>query len=66
MTFVVKFDLFYGLVIVFMCNTGDALFALKTNLSDPNNVLQSWDPTLINPCMWFHVTCNSQNSVARV
>nr|GEU76014.1 brassinosteroid insensitive 1-associated receptor kinase 1-like isoform X1 [Tanacetum cinerariifolium] len=45
---------------------GDALFAFKTHVSDPNNHLQSWDPTLINPCMWFHVTCNSQNSVTRV
>ncbi|XP_065866724.1 BRASSINOSTEROID INSENSITIVE 1-associated receptor kinase 1-like [Euphorbia lathyris] len=45
---------------------GDALNALKTNLLDPNNVLQSWDPTLVNPCTWFHVTCNSDNSVTRV
>ncbi|KAF2302599.1 hypothetical protein GH714_038998 [Hevea brasiliensis] len=45
---------------------GDALNALKTSLADPNNVLQSWDPTLVNPCTWFHVTCNSENSVTRV
>ncbi|KAH7518551.1 hypothetical protein FEM48_Zijuj09G0183500 [Ziziphus jujuba var. spinosa] len=45
---------------------GDALNALKTNLADPNNVLQSWDATLVNPCTWFHVTCNSENSVTRV
>ncbi|KAL0412699.1 UNVERIFIED_CONTAM: BRASSINOSTEROID INSENSITIVE 1-associated receptor kinase [Sesamum radiatum] len=45
---------------------GDALNALKSNLADPNNVLQSWDPTLVNPCTWFHVTCNSDNSVTRV
>ncbi|KAJ8754855.1 hypothetical protein K2173_015367 [Erythroxylum novogranatense] len=45
---------------------GDALNALKTNLADPNNILQSWDPTLVNPCTWFHVTCNSQNSVTRI
>ncbi|XWS68327.1 hypothetical protein CRYUN_Cryun04dG0080800 [Craigia yunnanensis] len=45
---------------------GDALNALKTNVADPNNVLQSWDPTLVNPCTWFHVTCNSENSVTRV
>ncbi|KAK4405096.1 BRASSINOSTEROID INSENSITIVE 1-associated receptor kinase [Sesamum angolense] len=44
---------------------GDALNALKSNLADPNNVLQSWDPTLVNPCTWFHVTCNSDNSVTR-
>ncbi|KAL0335145.1 UNVERIFIED_CONTAM: BRASSINOSTEROID INSENSITIVE 1-associated receptor kinase [Sesamum radiatum] len=45
---------------------GDALNALKNNLADPNNVLGSWDPTLVNPCTWFHVTCNSDNSVTRV
>ncbi|XP_027917130.1 BRASSINOSTEROID INSENSITIVE 1-associated receptor kinase 1-like isoform X2 [Vigna unguiculata] len=33
---------------------------------DPNNVLQSWDSTLVNPCTWFHVTCNNDNSVIRV
>ncbi|KAI8004248.1 LRR receptor kinase BAK1 [Camellia lanceoleosa] len=45
---------------------GDALHGLRTNLEDPNNVLQSWDPTLVNPCTWFHVTCNNDNSVIRV
>ncbi|TYJ40510.1 hypothetical protein E1A91_A04G145300v1 [Gossypium mustelinum] len=45
---------------------GDALNALKNNLADPNSVLQSWDSTLVNPCTWFHVTCNSENSVTRV
>ncbi|PPD78396.1 hypothetical protein GOBAR_DD24668 [Gossypium barbadense] len=29
---------------------GDALNALKNNLADPNNLLQDWDPTDINPC----------------
>jgi hypothetical protein len=47
-------------------STGDALNALKSNLNDPNNVLQSWDATLVNPCTWFHVTCNGDNSVTRV
>ncbi|CAH1446167.1 unnamed protein product [Lactuca virosa] len=45
---------------------GDALHSLRTNLEDPNSVLQSWDPTLVNPCTWFHVTCNNDNSVIRV
>ncbi|BAT86846.1 BRASSINOSTEROID INSENSITIVE 1-associated receptor [Vigna angularis] len=45
---------------------GDALNALKSSLLDPNNVLQSWDATLVNPCTWSHVTCNSYNSVIRV
>ncbi|KAF9678806.1 hypothetical protein SADUNF_Sadunf07G0074400 [Salix dunnii] len=44
----------------------DALHNLRINLRDPNNVLQSWDPTLVNPCTWFHVTCNNDNSVIRV
>ncbi|GMN18751.1 hypothetical protein TIFTF001_049849, partial [Ficus carica] len=35
------------------CNSeGDALNAWKNKLIDPNNVLQSWDPTLQNPCTW--------------
>uniref|UniRef100_A0A803MSC2 non-specific serine/threonine protein kinase n=1 Tax=Chenopodium quinoa TaxID=63459 RepID=A0A803MSC2_CHEQI len=46
--------------------TGDALHSLRNNLDDPFNVLQSWDPTLVNPCTWFHVTCNPDNSVIRV
>ncbi|KAG7648437.1 putative protein kinase RLK-Pelle-LRR-II family [Arabidopsis thaliana] len=45
---------------------GDALHSLRANLVDPYNVLQSWDPTLVNPCTWFHVTCNNENSVIRV
>ncbi|KAL8127454.1 somatic embryogenesis receptor kinase 2-like isoform X2 [Apium graveolens] len=45
---------------------GDALHDLRSSLQDPNNVLQSWDSTLVNPCTWFHVTCNNENSVIRV
>lgn len=45
---------------------GDALYALRRNLKDPENVLQSWDPTLVNPCTWFHVTCSPSNQVIRV
>uniref|UniRef100_A0A1D1XEN5 Somatic embryogenesis receptor kinase 1 n=1 Tax=Anthurium amnicola TaxID=1678845 RepID=A0A1D1XEN5_9ARAE len=49
------------------CNLeGDALIAQRSAWSDPNNVLASWDPTLVNPCTWFHVTCNIDNSVIRV
>jgi len=46
--------------------TGDALSALKASVNDPNNVLQSWDPTLVNPCTWFHVTCDNDSRVIRV
>nr|ACT22809.1 somatic embryogenesis receptor kinase-1 [Saccharum hybrid cultivar CP88-1762]ACV73534.1 somatic embryogenesis receptor kinase-1 [Saccharum hybrid cultivar CP88-1762] len=45
---------------------GDALYSLRQSLKDNNNVLQSWDPTLVNPCTWFHVTCNPDNSVIRL
>jgi hypothetical protein len=45
---------------------GDILYAQRLAWYDPNNVLQSWDPTLVNPCTWFHVTCNNDNSVIRV
>lgn len=51
------------------CNcgyAGDALNAFRQSLIDSSNVLQSWDPTLVNPCTWFHVTCNGENSVIRV
>ncbi|KAL3843868.1 hypothetical protein ACJIZ3_001271 [Penstemon smallii] len=45
---------------------GNALHVFRTRLSDPTNVLQSWDPTLVNPCTWFHVTCDSNNHVVRL
>ena len=45
---------------------GDALYALRRALADPRGVLQSWDPTLVNPCTWFHVTCDRDNRVTRL
>lgn len=45
---------------------GDALIALKNSLKDPDNVLQSWDPNLVSPCTWFHITCNSDSHVTRI
>lgn len=45
---------------------GDALYTLRRSLSDPDNVLQSWDPTLVSPCTWFHITCDQDNRVTRV
>ncbi|KAG0448724.1 hypothetical protein HPP92_027694 [Vanilla planifolia] len=44
----------------------DALYSLKENLKDPNNVLGSWDSTLVNPCTWFHVNCNTDKRVCRI
>ncbi|CAA7041790.1 unnamed protein product [Microthlaspi erraticum] len=45
---------------------GDALYALRQSLSDPQRALESWDPTLVDPCTWFHITCNGDNRVTRV
>lgn len=45
---------------------GDALSALRRSLTDPDKVLQSWDPNLVSPCTWFHVTCNQDNRVTRL
>lgn len=45
---------------------GDALSAFRRSLNDPDKVLQSWDPNLVNPCTWFHITCNQDNRVTRV
>lgn len=45
---------------------GDILQAFKSNLVDPYGVMNSWNASMINPCTWFHVTCNSDNSVTRI
>ncbi|KAG2706509.1 hypothetical protein I3843_05G094800 [Carya illinoinensis] len=45
---------------------GDALYALRRAVKDPNGVLASWDPTLVDPCTWFHVTCDGDNRVTRL
>ncbi|OWM76246.1 leucine-rich repeat protein 1-like [Punica granatum] len=45
---------------------GDALYALRRAVKDPDGVLESWDPTLVDPCTWFHVTCDSENRVTRL
>ncbi|KAH9612283.1 hypothetical protein KSS87_015502, partial [Heliosperma pusillum] len=45
---------------------GDALIALKNSLSNPDQVLESWDPNLVDPCTFFHVTCDSDNHVTRL
>lgn len=44
----------------------DILHRWKTKLTDPNNVLQSWDPALGNACTWFHITCDVDNRVTRL
>ena len=42
---------------------GDILYAQKLAWEDPNNEMQSWDPTLFNPRTWFHMTCNDDKYV---
>ncbi|CAM0870901.1 unnamed protein product [Alopecurus aequalis] len=44
----------------------DILYLQRQECKDPNGVLESWDPTLVNPCTWLHISCNNQNSVVRV
>ncbi|KAJ8421045.1 hypothetical protein Cgig2_017535 [Carnegiea gigantea] len=59
---------FYLVLIVsyFLIASGNtevkALYAFKLNLVDPNGILQTWDPTLINPCSWDHIECRTDNS----
>uniref|UniRef100_A0A0A0KAC4 Leucine-rich repeat-containing N-terminal plant-type domain-containing protein n=1 Tax=Cucumis sativus TaxID=3659 RepID=A0A0A0KAC4_CUCSA len=65
--YLVFFLSFTSLIASTLSNSeGDALAAWKAQLVDPNSVLQSWDPTLVNPCTWFHITCDSNNFVVRV
>nr|CAB3464866.1 unnamed protein product [Digitaria exilis] len=45
---------------------GQALTAMRQGLEDPDGVLSSWDPNLVNPCTWFHITCNPDNRVTRI
>ncbi|KAL6853531.1 hypothetical protein ACP4OV_019560 [Aristida adscensionis] len=45
---------------------GDALAALRRSLRDPGGALQSWDTNLVNPCTWFHVTCDAGSRVTRL
>ncbi|XP_002992346.2 leucine-rich repeat protein 1 [Selaginella moellendorffii] len=45
---------------------GDSLNAFKQAVSDPTGMLETWDPTLLNPCTWLYVTCNQDDLVTRV
>ncbi|KAL3618209.1 hypothetical protein CASFOL_038530 [Castilleja foliolosa] len=57
--------LLHPISVVYANDEGDALLAFKKRLIDPNNVLRSWDPTLVTPCTWFHITCEG-GSVTRI
>lgn len=65
-----RVSIIFCLILVHFLNnclfSGNALHALRSRFKDPTNVLQSWDPTLVNPCTWFHVTCDSNNHVIRL
>ncbi|XP_076943786.1 BRASSINOSTEROID INSENSITIVE 1-associated receptor kinase 1-like [Bidens hawaiensis] len=57
---------FYNFLTIYGNLEVDALIALKTNLTDPNSVLKSWNVTQTNPCAWYHVICNNDSDVTRV
>ncbi|CAA0834957.1 Leucine-rich repeat (LRR) family protein [Striga hermonthica] len=63
---VVCFILIFKLKTINANAEGDALYAFRQKLSDPQGKLNSWDDTLVNPCTWFHVTCDNQNQVIRI
>nr|XP_011460208.1 PREDICTED: BRASSINOSTEROID INSENSITIVE 1-associated receptor kinase 1-like [Fragaria vesca subsp. vesca] len=44
----------------------DILTKFRQGLIDPDNALQSWDSSLVDPCTWFHITCNADNKVIRM
>ncbi|KAJ9175185.1 hypothetical protein P3X46_013764 [Hevea brasiliensis] len=66
LSFTLSFFIFFFSSSLCTNSEGNALHALRSRLSDPTNVLQSWDPTLVNPCTWFHVTCDSNSHVIRL
>jgi hypothetical protein len=42
---------------------GMALKAVQESLIDPRNVFSTWDITLVTPCTWTNIACDSQNHV---
>ena len=42
------------------------LLALRRGLQDPHGALQSWDQDLVDPCSWFHITCDREDIGGRV
>ncbi|KAK0608732.1 hypothetical protein LWI29_035140 [Acer saccharum] len=45
---------------------GDALFALRTSLHVPKDVLPDWNQNQVNPCTWSNVYCDPNNNVFSV
>ncbi|XP_047312639.1 leucine-rich repeat protein 1-like [Impatiens glandulifera] len=44
----------------------DALMAFRQGVSDPQHALDSWDANLVDPCTWFHITCDNNKRVIRI
>ncbi|PRQ30410.1 putative transferase [Rosa chinensis] len=44
----------------------EALNAFKKNLSDPQNVLSTWNANQADPCSWSHIVCNQDKKVTEV
>lgn len=44
----------------------DALIAFKQNLKDPDNMLQSWDDSVSDPCTYPLVICDQDNHVSEL
>ncbi|CAH9091047.1 unnamed protein product [Cuscuta epithymum] len=45
---------------------GVTLLEFKSSLMDPDNNLQSWNSSGLNPCNWVGIACNEYNSVTSV
>ncbi|XP_021838952.1 BRASSINOSTEROID INSENSITIVE 1-associated receptor kinase 1 [Spinacia oleracea] len=39
----------------------DSLSAFKSNLVDPDGMLNNWDTTLVTPCTWHYVRCSGES-----
>ncbi|KAJ7956804.1 Receptor-like protein kinase [Quillaja saponaria] len=40
---------------------GDALYALKKSLNASTSQLTDWNPNVVSPCTWSHVSCDLNN-----
>ncbi|GJU47209.1 brassinosteroid insensitive 1-associated receptor kinase 1-like protein, partial [Tanacetum coccineum] len=39
------------------------LSGFSKQLEDPNDVFSSWDDSLVSPCTWFHITCDTATNL---
>jgi hypothetical protein len=47
----------------FSVYAGDALKAVQASLTGSGQAFVTWDITLVTPCTWINVACDSQNNV---